>query len=486
MHLQRPDLLRDDNYINGQWQAAASGRRFPVENPANGEKLKEVADGGTADMDAAITAADAAQAAWQSETPKTRAQILQRWYQLIIEHRSDLAAILTAEQGKVLAEADAEIGYGANYVEWFSEEAKRVDGDILAAPSRDKRLLVIKQAIGVVAAITPWNFPNAMITRKAAPALAAGCCIVIKPAHETPLSALALATLADEAGFPAGVFNVVCGTQASDIGSVMTSSPLVRKVSFTGSTRVGKILMEQCAATVKKTSMELGGNAPFIVFDDADLDAAVAGALASKYRNAGQTCICSNRILVQDGIYDAFAARFAAEVQKFRLGDGSDSDATMGPLITRQACEKVTALVDDALSKGASAITGGRRASNGERFFEPTVLRDATPDMRVFEEEIFGPVAPLYRFEDEQQAIALANDTNYGLAAYFYTQNLNRVWRVAEALEYGIIGINEGVTSSEIAPFGGMKESGIGREGSKYGIDDYVELKYLCLGGLDN
>lgn len=486
MQLQRPDLLRDDNYINGQWQAAASGRRFPVENPANGEKLKEVADGGTADMDAAITAADAAQAAWQSETPKARAQILQRWYQLIIEHRSDLAAILTAEQGKVLAEADAEIGYGANYVEWFSEEAKRVDGDILAAPSRDKRLLVIKQAIGVVAAITPWNFPNAMITRKAAPALAAGCCIVIKPAHETPLSALALAALADEAGFPAGVFNVVCGTQASDIGSVMTSSPLVRKVSFTGSTRVGKILMEQCAATVKKTSMELGGNAPFIVFDDADIDAAVAGALASKYRNAGQTCICSNRILVQDGIYDAFAARFAAEVQKFRLGDGSDSDATMGPLITRQACEKVTALVDDALSKGASAITGGRRASIGERFFEPTVLRDATPAMRVFEEEIFGPVAPLYRFEDEQQAIALANDTNYGLAAYFYTQNLNRVWRVAEALEYGIIGINEGVTSSEIAPFGGMKESGIGREGSKYGIDDYVELKYLCLGGLDN
>ena len=486
MQLQRPDLLRDNNYINGQWQAAASGRRFPVDNPANGEKLTEVADGGTADMDAAITAADAAQAAWQSETPKARAQILQRWYQLIIEHRSDLAAILTAEQGKVLAEADAEIGYGANYVEWFSEEAKRIDGDILAAPSRDKRLLVIKQAIGVVAAITPWNFPNAMITRKAAPALAAGCCIVIKPAHETPLSALALAALADEAGFPAGVFNVVCGTQASDIGSVMTSSPLVRKVSFTGSTRVGKILMEQCAATVKKTSMELGGNAPFIVFDDADIDDAVAGALASKYRNAGQTCICSNRILVQDGIYDAFAARFAAEVQQFRLGDGRDSDATMGPLITRQACDKVTELVDDALSKGASAITGGRRSSIGEHFFEPTVLRDATPAMRVFQEEIFGPVAPLFRFEDEQQAIALANDTNYGLAAYFYTQNLNRVWRVAEALEYGIIGINEGVTSSEMAPFGGMKESGIGREGSKYGIDDYVELKYLCLGGLDN
>lgn len=484
MNLARPELLNTNNFINGQWQEATSLARFSVHNPANGELLAEVADGGVNDVQRAIAAAQAAQASWQQQPAKHRAELLRRWYELIIEHRSDLAAILTAEQGKVLKEADAEIGYGASYVEWFSEEAKRIDGDILVAPSRDKRLMVIKQAIGVVAAITPWNFPNAMITRKAAPALAAGCCLVLKPAQETPLSALALAALAKEAGFPDGVINVVCSSQASTIGEEMTRSPAVRKLSFTGSTRVGKLLMEQCAATVKRTSMELGGNAPFIVFDDADLDAAVAGAMASKYRNAGQTCICSNRILVQDGVYDDFAARLAAEVQKFQLGDGSDEQVSMGPLISPEACNKVAKLVDDALEKGASAITGGRRASLGEHFFEPTVLRDAQPDMRIFEEEIFGPVAPLYRFSSEEEAIALANDTQYGLAAYFYTQNIGRIWRVAEGLDYGIVGINEGITSSEMAPFGGVKESGVGREGSKYGIDDYLEMKYLCQGGL--
>ncbi len=482
MQLQRPDLLRFDNYINGKWQSAE--RRFAVHNPANGEHLGEVADAGADDCRRAIAAAEAALPAWRGATAKQRAELLQRWYQLICLHQRDLAAILTAEQGKISAEADAEIGYGASYVQWFSEEAKRIDGDIVAAPSNDKRLLVIKQPVGVVAAITPWNFPNAMIARKAAPALAAGCSFVVKPAHETPLSALALAALAEEAGIPAGVFNVVCSSRASEIGGEMTSNPTVRKVSFTGSTGIGKLLLEQCAATVKKTSMELGGNAPFIVFDDADLDAAVAGAMASKYRNAGQTCVCSNRLLVQDGIYEEFAARLAAEVQKFRLGDGAQTSSTMGPLITPAACDKVAGLVDDALARGASAITGGRRSAIGEHFYEPTVLRDATPQMRVFREEIFGPVAPLFRFHSEQQAIELANDSEYGLAAYFYTRDLGRVWRVGEALEYGIVGINEGSTASEIAPFGGMKQSGIGREGSKYGINDYLEMKYLCLGGL--
>ena len=485
MQLQRQNLLRPDNYIDGQWQSAASGQRFAVQNPATGDTLCDVADGGAEDARRAIAAADRALPAWRSKTAKERANLLRRWFELIMANQKDLAQILTAEQGKVLAEAGGEIAYGANYVEWFAEEAKRIDGDIIAPPSGDKRLLVIKQAVGVVATITPWNFPNAMIARKVAPALAAGCCVVSKPAAETPLSALALAVLAEEAGIPAGVFNVVCGQDASAIGGEMTANPTVRKLSFTGSTAIGKLLMAQCADTVKKTSMELGGNAPFIVFDDADLDAAVDGAMASKYRNAGQTCVCSNRILVQDGIYEAFTDKLTEKVRAFTLGNGAESQTTMGPLITPVACDKVRTLVDDALGKGASATTGGQSSSLGDHYYEPTVLRDVTTEMRVFREEIFGPVAPLLRFSTEEEAVAMANDTEFGLAAYFYSQNMGRIWRVGEALEYGIVGINEGLISNEMAPFGGIKESGNGREGSKYGIDDYIEIKYLCLGGLN-
>ncbi|MBO6751459.1 MULTISPECIES: NAD-dependent succinate-semialdehyde dehydrogenase [Spongiibacter] len=484
MQLQRQNLLRRDNYIDGQWRSAASDQRFSVLNPATGDTLCDVADAGAEDTRLAIAAADRALPAWRSKTAKERANLLRRWFELIMANQRDLAQILTAEQGKVLAEAEGEIAYGANYVEWFAEEAKRIDGDIIAPPSGDKRLLVIKQPVGVVATITPWNFPNAMIARKVAPALAAGCCVVSKPAAETPLSALALAVLAEEAGIPAGVFNVVCGQDASAIGGEMTANPTVRKLSFTGSTAVGKLLMAQCADTVKKTSMELGGNAPFIVFDDADLDAAVDGAMASKYRNAGQTCVCSNRILVQDGIYEAFAEKLTEKVRAFTLGNGAESATTMGPLITPVACDKVRTLVEDALEKGASATTGGQPSALGEHYYEPTVLRDVTTEMRVFREEIFGPVAPLLRFSTEDEAVAMANDTEFGLAAYFYSQNLGRIWRVGEALEYGIVGINEGLISNEMAPFGGIKESGNGREGSKYGIDDYIEIKYLCLGGL--
>ena len=485
MQLQRQDLLRRDNYIDGQWQSAASQQRFAVYNPATGDTLCEVADGGAEDTRRAIAAADRALPGWRGKTAKQRANLLRRWFDLIMANQDDLAQLLTAEQGKVLAEAEGEIAYGANYIEWFAEEAKRIDGDIIAPPSGDKRLLVIKQAVGVVATITPWNFPNAMIARKVAPALAAGCCVVSKPAAETPLSALALAALAEEAGIPAGVFNVVCGADAKAIGGEMTANPIVRKLSFTGSTAVGKQLMSQCADTVKKTSMELGGNAPFIVFDDADLDAAIDGAMASKYRNAGQTCVCSNRLLVQDGIYDAFAEKLTAKVREFSLGNGSDPQTSMGPLITPAACHKVRELVDDALAKGARATVGGQPSALGEHYYEPTVLRDVSTDMRVFREEIFGPVAPILRFSTEEEAVAMANDTEFGLAAYFYSQNLGRIWRVGEALEYGIVGINEGLISNEMAPFGGIKESGNGREGSKYGIDDYIEIKYLCLGGLD-
>ncbi len=484
MKLNNPALLRNQVYIDGQWVNADSGKTFDVRNPANGEVIAQIADAGADETRRAIEAAERALPAWRNRTAKERANILRRWFELVMENQADLAAILTAEQGKTLTEAAGEIAYGANYIEWFAEEAKRIYGDIIAPPSQDKRLLVIKQPVGVVASITPWNFPNAMIARKVAPALAAGCTFVAKPAKETPLSALALAVLAEEAGIPAGVFSVVCGSSSRAIGGEMTGNPIVRKLTFTGSTEVGKTLIEQCAGTVKRTSMELGGNAPFIVFDDADLDAAVQGAIASKYRNAGQTCVCTNRILVQEGIHDAFAEKLAAEVRKFRLGDGADSDTTIGPLVNAQACIDVDALVQDAVAKGAQAVAGGKPSDLGECFYEPTVLANATPDMRLFKEEIFGPVAPLFKFRTEEEAVQLANDTEFGLSAYFYTRDIGRIWRVGEALEYGIVGINEGLISNEMAPFGGVKESGNGREGSKYGIEDYVEIKYLCLGGI--
>ncbi|MGD9660790.1 MAG: NAD-dependent succinate-semialdehyde dehydrogenase [Porticoccaceae bacterium] len=484
MNLKKPALLRNEAYINGQWLSAPGDKTFAVINPATGETLALVSDAGAVETRNAIEAAQQALPEWRSRTAKQRARLLRNWFDLVMAHQDDLAAILTAEQGKPLAEAKGEIAYGASYIEWFAEEAKRIYGDIIAPPSADKRILVIKQPVGVVASITPWNFPNAMLARKVAPALAAGCTFVAKPAKETPLSALALAALAEEAGIPPGVFNVVCGSSASAIGGEMTTNPNVKKLTFTGSTAVGKLLMAQCAATVKKTSMELGGNAPFIVFDDADIDAAVAGVMASKYRNAGQTCVCSNRILVQEGIYDAFVESLVREVEKFRLGNGAEQATSLGPLINPKAVADVDSLVKDAVAKGARVIAGGQPSSLGHCYYEPTVLGDATQAMRVFREEIFGPVAPLFKFASEEEAVAMANDTEFGLAAYFYTGDLGRIWRVGEALEYGIIGINEGIISNEMAPFGGVKESGNGREGSKYGIDDYVEIKYLCLGGI--
>jgi len=484
LSLKNPKLLQTRAYIDGRWVDADSGDTFEVRNPASGEVLARVADMGAAETRRAIAAAEAALPAWRNKTAKERANILRTWFNLLMANQDDLAAILTAEQGKTLGEAAGEIAYGANYIEWFAEEAKRIYGDIIAPPSQDKRILVLKQPVGVVASITPWNFPNAMIARKVAPALAAGCTFVAKPAKETPLSAFAMAVLAEEAGVPPGVFSVLCGSSSSAIGGEMTGNPSVRKLTFTGSTGVGKTLIQQCAGTVKKTSMELGGNAPFIVFDDADIDAAVAGAMASKYRNAGQTCVCTNRILVQDGIYDTFAARLAAEVNKFHLGNGADAGVTMGPLVNEKAARDVDAMVQDALAQGAVAISGGRPSSLGSCFYEPTVLTGVTADMRVFKEEIFGPVAPLFRFSSETEAVRMANDTEFGLAAYFYTRDMGRIWRVGEALEYGIVGINEGLISNEMAPFGGVKESGNGREGSKYGIEDYVEIKYMCLGGI--
>ena len=481
--LNRPDLLATSSYINGQWLAATADS-VPVLNPATGEVVAAITNHGAAETRQAIDAAEAALPAWAAKPAKERANILRKWFDLIMANQDDLAKILTAEQGKTLAEAAGEIAYGANYIEWFAEEAKRINGDIIPAPSGDKRLLVIKQPVGVVASITPSNFPTAMITRKAAPALAAGCTFVGKPAKETPLSALALCVLAEEAGIPPGVFNMVAGQSSREIGGEMTSNPKVRKLTFTGSTPVGKTLMEQCAATVKKTSMELGGNAPFIVFDDADLDAAVQGALASKYRNSGQTCVCSNRILVQDSVYDAFVEKLQAEVSQFKLGNGAEAGVTHGPLVNAKAVKDVEVLVNDAIAKGATATLGGKPSELGACFFEPTILTNATPDMRVFREEIFGPVAPIFKFSTEAEAIAMANDTEFGLAAYFYTKDLGRIFRVGEALEYGIVGINEGIISNEMAPFGGIKESGSGREGSKYGMDDYLEIKYLCLGGI--
>jgi succinate-semialdehyde dehydrogenase/glutarate-semialdehyde dehydrogenase len=431
----------------------------------------------------AIEAAERAWAAWRAKTGKERAAIMRRWYDLVMANQDDLAVIMTSEQGKPLAESRGEVVYGASFIEWFAEEAKRVYGDTIPQHQPDKRIVVIKQGIGVVAAITPWNFPNAMITRKCAPALAAGCPVVIKPATATPLSALALAELAERAGIPKGVFNVVTGS-AKEIGGEMSTNPIVRKLSFTGSTEIGKLLMAQCAGTVKKVSLELGGNAPFIVFDDADIDAAVEGAIASKYRNTGQTCVCANRLLVQDKVYGTFADKLAAAVGKLKVGNGLEAGVSQGPLIDMNAVEKVEAHIADAVGKGAKVVAGGRRHALGGTFFEPTILADVTPAMAVAREETFGPVAPLFRFKTEEEAIQMANDTEFGLAAYFYGRDIGRVWRVAEALEYGIVGINTGIISTEVAPFGGVKESGIGREGSKYGLDDFLEIKYLCMGGV--
>lgn len=481
--LNRPDLLATASYINGQW-LKDDANTVAVTNPANGELVASIANHGAAETRAAIDAAEAAMPKWAAKPAKERANILRTWFNLIMENQQDLAKILTAEQGKTLSESAGEIAYGANYIEWFAEQAKRIDGDIIPAPSADKRIMVIKQPVGVVGSITPWNFPNAMITRKAAPALAAGCTFVGKPATETPLSALALCVLAEEAGIPPGVFNMVVGQSSREIGGELTSNPKVRKLTFTGSTPVGKVLMEQCAATVKKTSMELGGNAPFMVFEDADLDAAIQGALASKYRNSGQTCVCSNRILVQESVYDEFVAKLQAEVSQFKLGNGAEAGTTHGPMVNAKAVKDVEQMVNEAINKGAVAAVGGKPSDLGACFFEPTILTNATPDMRVFSEEIFGPVAPVFKFSTEEEALRLANDTEFGLAAYFYTKDLGRIFRVGEGLEFGIIGINEGIISNEMAPFGGVKESGSGREGSKYGMDDYLEIKYMCIGGI--
>jgi succinate-semialdehyde dehydrogenase/glutarate-semialdehyde dehydrogenase len=477
-------LFKADGFIDGAWSAADTKARFAVTNPATGEELAQVADFGAAETTRAVEAAQRAFATWRDHTAKERAGILRRWFELIMAAQEDLAQLMTAEQGKPLAEARGEVAYGATFIEWFAEEAKRVYGDVIPSPKRDGRILVFKQPIGVVGAITPWNFPVAMITRKLAPALAAGCTAVIKPAEDTPLCALALAELAQRAGLPAGVFNVVPSNQPVAVGKVLTSHPAVRKFSFTGSTEVGKLLMAQCASTVKKVSLELGGNAPFIVFDDADLDQAAAGALISKYRNMGQTCVCANRILVQDSIYDAFMAKLVERAAALKVGDGSKDGITQGPLINNQALEKVERLIADATRKGAKIELGGHRHALGRTFFEPTVISGATPQMDIYREEIFGPVASLFRFKDDAEAIRMANDTQYGLAAYFYARDVKRIFRVAEGLEYGIIGANEGLISTEVAPFGGVKESGIGREGSKYGIEDYLEIKYVALGGI--
>ncbi len=484
MQLEDAKLLKSRAYIGGAWTEADAAGDFPVTNPADGSTIGRVPAMGATETRRAIDAAAAAFPAWRAKTAKERAALLRRWHDLILAHQDDLAVLMTAEQGKPLAEARGEVAYGAAFVEWFAEEAKRVYGDVIPGHLPGRRLVVTKEPVGVVAAITPWNFPIAMITRKIAPALAAGCTVVVKPAEDTPLSALALAELAERAGLPHGVLNVVTSDDAPAVGSELTRNPLVRKLSFTGSTEVGKLLMRQCADTVKKVSLELGGNAPFIVFDDADLDAAVAGAMASKYRNTGQTCVCANRLLVQDGVYDAFAAKLAEAVGRLTVGPGLAGDTQQGPLINMQAIEKVEMHIRDALAKGARIVVGGKRHALGGTFFQPTILADVTPAMLCAREETFGPVAPLFRFDDEAQAIRMANATEFGLAAYFYSRDVGRVWRVAEALEYGIVGINEGIISTEVAPFGGMKESGIGREGSKYGIDDFVEIKYLCMGGL--
>ncbi|CAB3655330.1 MULTISPECIES: NADP-dependent succinate-semialdehyde dehydrogenase [Paraburkholderia] len=478
--LKDPLLFRQQAYVSGEWQSAASAETFEVRDPATGATVGNVPLMGASETRQAIDAANAAWPAWRKKTAKERGAILRKWHDLMMENADDLALILSTEQGKSLAEAKGEIGYAASFFEWFAEEGKRVYGDTIPTPSSDKRIVVVKEPVGVCAAITPWNFPAAMITRKVGPALAAGCTIVVKPAEATPFSALALAVLAQRAGVPSGVFSVVTGDPKA-IGAELTSNPVVRKLSFTGSTPVGRLLMSQCASTVKKVSLELGGNAPFIVFDDADVDAAVQGAIASKYRNSGQTCVCTNRFYVHDTVYDQFAEKLAAAVSRLKVGRGTEPDVAQGPLINEAAVQKVEAHIADALAKGASVVTGGKRHALGHGFFEPTVLRDVTPAMRVAKDETFGPLAPLFRFSSDDEVIRFANDTEFGLASYFYSRDIGRVWRVAEALEYGMVGVNTGLISNEVAPFGGVKQSGMGREGSHYGIDDYVVVKYLCM-----
>ena len=482
--LNNTELLKTAGYINGQWVGLDSNNRFEVKNAYTKEVICTLPDMGAKETNDAIEVANNSWLNWRNKTAKERALILKKWFDLIIDNQEDLAILMTAEQGKPLAEAKGEVVYGASFIEWFAEEGKRTYGDIIPTPANDRRILVIKQPIGVVAAITPWNFPIAMITRKCAPALAAGCPVVIKPAAETPLSALALAELADQAGIPKGVLNVVVGTKSSEIGLALTNSPVVRKLSFTGSTAVGKILTRNCADTMKKVSMELGGNAPFIVFDDANLDSAVAGAMISKFRNTGQTCVCSNRILVQEGIYDEFVSKLSEAVKTLNVGNGMEEGINQGPLINESALKKVQDHISDALGKGAVLVTGGKPHSNGGTMFEPTIIGNVTTSMKVASEETFGPLAPVFKFSTEEEAIRMANDTEFGLASYFYTNDVNRIWRVSEALEYGMVGVNEGVISNEVAPFGGVKESGLGREGSHYGIDDFLELKYICMGGL--
>ena len=483
LDLKDPSLFREACYINGEWVGAGSNETIDVVNPASGETIGTVPKMGANETREAIEAANTAYPEWRAKTAKERATILRIWFDLIIEHQDDLAKMMTAEQGKPLKESMGEIIYAASFIEWFAEEGKRIYGDTIPQHAPGKRIVVTKEPIGVCAAITPWNFPAAMITRKCGPALAAGCTMVVKPATATPYSALALAELGQRAGIPNGVFSVVTGSSGA-IGSEMTSNPIVRKLTFTGSTEIGKLLMEQCAATVKKTSMELGGNAPFIVFDDADLDEAIEGAMASKFRNTGQTCVCANRLLVQNGVYDEFSEKLSAAVEKMRIGDGLKGETEQGPLIDMAAVEKVEEHIEDALAKGAKVISGGGRHDLGGTFFQPTVLSEVNTDMKVTREETFGPVAPLYRFETEEEALEMANDTEFGLAAYFYSRDIGRIWRVMEGLEYGIVGGNEGIISTEVAPFGGMKESGTGREGSKYGIEDYLEIKYGLIGGI--
>jgi succinate-semialdehyde dehydrogenase / glutarate-semialdehyde dehydrogenase len=483
LQLKDPSLLRQQAFLNGQWCDADEGSSFAVTNPATGDTIGSVPNMGAAETRRAIAAANAAWPAWRTKTAKERSAILRKWNDLMLANADDLALIMTVEQGKPLAEAKGEIAYAASFIEWFAEEAKRVAGDTLASPWADRRIVVLKESIGVCAAITPWNFPAAMITRKVGPALAAGCPMVVKPAEATPYSALALAVLAERAGVPAGVFSVLTG-DARAIGGEMTSNPTVRKLSFTGSTEVGRLLMQQSAVTVKKLSLELGGNAPFIVFDDADLDAAVEGAIVSKYRNAGQTCVCANRLYVQDGVYDAFADKLVAAVKKLKVGNGVEPGVTQGPLIDADAVKKVEQHIADAQAKGGRVLTGGKRHALGHTFFEPTVIAGVTSEMRVAKEETFGPLAPLFRFKTDAEAIAMANDTEFGLASYFYSRDIGRIWRVAEGLESGMVGINTGLISNEVAPFGGVKQSGLGREGSKYGMDDYLVIKYLCMGGI--
>jgi succinate-semialdehyde dehydrogenase/glutarate-semialdehyde dehydrogenase len=482
--LKDPKLFREQCYLDGDWVGAPGGKSFPVVNPATGETLGAVPDLGAAEARRAIEAAERAWPAWRAKTAKERAAILRKWFDLMMANQDDLAQILTAEQGKPLAEARGEIAYGASFIEWFAEEGKRAYGDVIPTHAADKRILVIKQPVGVCAMITPWNFPNAMITRKAGPALAAGCTVVLKPAEQTPFSALAMAELAERAGIPKGVLNIVTG-DAATIGKELCANPKVRKLSFTGSTEVGRILMRQSADTIKKLSLELGGNAPFIVFDDADLDAAVEGALASKYRNAGQTCVCANRIYVQDGVYDKFAEKLAEKVKGFKVGPGNEPGVVIGPLIDEQGLKKVEAHIADAVGKGAHIVLGGKKDPRGGFFFQPTVLTGVTPQMLVSHEETFGPVAPLIRFKSEDEVIGLANDSEFGLCGYFYSRDVGRIFRVAEAMETGIVGANVGIISTEIAPFGGVKQSGLGREGSKYGLEEYLEVKYILVGGLD-